>query len=92
MMHGYVGISEHHLEYHTICETCWGGGLFKGREAILKVLQKKWDREGKNHADSGTYVQYDIYMYMPYICKEMSCCLVFFYWYTETGVRKHFIV
>lgn len=26
MMHGYVGISEHHLEYCTICETCCEGG------------------------------------------------------------------
>lgn len=69
-----------------------GGGLLKGREAILKVFLKSGAERGKNHADSGTYAQYDIYMYMPHICKEMSSCLVFFYWYTETGVRKHFIL
>lgn len=69
MMHGYVGISEHHLEYCTICETCWGrgGGLLKGRKAILKVFKK-------SGAEWGRIMLTVVHMYnMIYTC----ICLIF---------------
>lgn len=70
MMHGYryVDISEHHVEYCTICETCWGGGVcWKEGRLFLKVFKK-------SGAERGRIMLTVVHMYnMIYTC----ICLIF---------------